>query len=581
MQSMKGFKEVSGSLLVLLLVAFLSACGGGGSSGAPPVSTEVSHQETTPSEVETTSPPDENQEVVTPAIKTKPDPVARMKAYDVLAAGKQKVLVENYSLGMINVQDAWDPDRRYTSNITGNVHFPMGGEDYPLIVLLHGQHRTDRPNHEGYNYLGSNLASHGYVVISIDANDINNGNGLPSIGAAERAELVLTTLRRFRYINQYGGYGLDSLINKMDFSRIGLMGHSRGGEGIDRAVAENQKLESPFSIKAAFTLAPMDLGMQVPTGVAFASMHGYCDGDVYYMTGNSVYDTVRFNNPDNYSYQIVPMGSNHNFFNTVWADDNDDWDLSTEWCDMASDTTGRDSKITQKNIGLFFMSSFFRYFVGGEKEVAPLWTGYAEIPESLCEDRDCSERFRISMTPPKSKYLLIDDFISTRSMSLNNLNGYTFLNGFSFARLCMQSYVGGTQACSTDAPVYTLSGMLNMRWNRVAMYRTEVGDLNVTDYQALSFRVGFDHQDEGHPDLSVILEDINGNRAPVRLSDFNSLYYPPGDQSERKILLNQASIPLLSFKGVDYRHISAIEIVTDQTEQGNMVLNDLMLYRVD
>ena len=44
----------------------------------------------------------------------------------------------------------------------------------------------------------------------------------------------------------------------MDFGSIGLMGHSRGGEGVVTAGTLNEALPHPWSIKSVFALAPID-----------------------------------------------------------------------------------------------------------------------------------------------------------------------------------------------------------------------------------------------------------------------------------------------------------------------------------
>ena len=77
--------------------------------------------------------------------------------------------------------------------IRASVHYPTGLDDgpYPLVMLMHGRHATcysgDQafggwpcsgdtetiPSFQGYNYLARNLASWGYIVVSVSANGIN------------------------------------------------------------------------------------------------------------------------------------------------------------------------------------------------------------------------------------------------------------------------------------------------------------------------------------------------------------------------------------------------------------------------
>jgi hypothetical protein len=77
--------------------------------------------------------------------------------------------------------------------LTASVHYPTNLSEgpFPFIVFLHGTHQTcfsgsdvsiewpcgtgrsPIPSYEGYDYSAEQLASHGFIVISISANGIN------------------------------------------------------------------------------------------------------------------------------------------------------------------------------------------------------------------------------------------------------------------------------------------------------------------------------------------------------------------------------------------------------------------------
>ncbi|MET3497496.1 hypothetical protein [Variovorax boronicumulans] len=123
---------------------------------------------------------------------------------------------------------------------------------YPVIVFLHGQHDPRVPNYQGYDYLASDLAAHGYVVLSIDANDINAARCASASNCSggdftsqSRGQLVLATLDKLKKVNDgiqtTNGISLKSLVGKIDFDRVGIMGHSRGGQGINDAIQLNDQ----------------------------------------------------------------------------------------------------------------------------------------------------------------------------------------------------------------------------------------------------------------------------------------------------------------------------------------------------
>lgn len=141
------------------------------------------------------------------------------------------------------------------SPIKGWIRYPekkldssLDTERYKVIVFLHGQHTDSTTEHsfQGYNYLAEDLTPHGYVVLSIDARIINEA-GWDNSSGQSRAQLVLGTLDRLRQIDENGQVDkdgkpgpLNDLKGKLDFTRIGVMGHSRGGQGVSTAILFNE-----------------------------------------------------------------------------------------------------------------------------------------------------------------------------------------------------------------------------------------------------------------------------------------------------------------------------------------------------
>ncbi|QND51493.1 hypothetical protein HB779_05965 [Phyllobacterium sp. 628] len=130
---------------------------------------------------------------------------------------------------------------RYPEKPLGTSSSP---DKYPVIIFLHGQHDKTDPSYEGYDYLAKDLAEHGYVVLSIDANAINT---VGDDSSQSRAQLILGTLDRMREIDGFGQIDLganlgklDPLKGKLDFTRVGIIGHSRGGQGVANTILFNE-----------------------------------------------------------------------------------------------------------------------------------------------------------------------------------------------------------------------------------------------------------------------------------------------------------------------------------------------------
>lgn len=553
-----------------------------------------------------------------PAPKTQPDPIANTVAADAAAPGTYAVAEEEYNFGRMTVYDNKNGDS-YDTDIHGYIQYPdEAAGPFPVVLFLHGRHGTcydgrgiddddcanPIPSFRGYEYISRNLVSHGYAVISVDANDINDHDSGPSngdTGGLARSMLVVRHLDEFRTINAAGGQGLDALIGKLDMSEIGIMGHSRGGEGVNQTVLYNRAQPEPHNITAVFSLAPTDYNTQTVSRVNFVALAGYCDGDVEDLMGNFAYDTSRYavaNDPYP-KFQLIPMGANHNYYNTVWTSDTrpDDWTIldgngDDPWCGENAAGNGRDTPELQQAQGLFFIASFFRYFIGHEQAFGAYWNGRTPVPGALCPDGQgpCDDRYLLSVHAPAADRLVIDDTLDAASLTTNNLGGSVWFDGFSSYGICQTNGRPG-EGCDVAAPTFNIAEQLFMAWDTTATYRSELLGLNATDYQVLSVRVGISHGDpdnQGGQDFHVALRDRDGNRVAVLASDYgDGLFYPPGrpfhdaNNGAQKTTLNAVDIPLTAFEGVDFTRLDAVELSFDATSAGTVQITDLVMQRVD
>jgi hypothetical protein len=129
-----------------------------------------------------------------------------------------------------------------------------------------------------------------------------------------RAELAIETIKFLQTLD-----GPDPIFQgKMDFSRIGLMGHSRGGDCV-LAVVERINLPGA-KIRAFISLAPVDSGAHSghPKGIAFMTILPAGDGDVVDNDGAKFYDQA---DPSPFKTQLYVDQANHNFFNRSWLND--------------------------------------------------------------------------------------------------------------------------------------------------------------------------------------------------------------------------------------------------------------------
>ncbi len=275
-------------------------------------------------------------------------------------------------------------------------------EPRPLVVFLHGRHSycynpTDEdsggwrwpcrepfeeiPSHLGYDYIQRVLASQGYATVSIRVNGINAQDYRLSDGGADaRAQIV----------QEHLDHWTDELAvdHDVDLSRVVLVGHSRGGEGVNRASIQIP-LDAPYRVVGQVLLAPTDFGTQTAPYVPTVTVLPYCDGDVSDLQGQRFTDSARdlAANDTSLKSSVMVLGANHNFFNTEWtpgiaqAPSWDDWYGRRGVCGSSSPT--RLSAGEQRQVGVAYVAGAVQLFAADAQEFLPLFDGSVVHPPSI------------------------------------------------------------------------------------------------------------------------------------------------------------------------------------------------------
>lgn len=287
--------------------------------------------------------------------------------------------------------DAWSGDRgeerknfwgfdRDELPLQGRVWYPDGEGPFPLVLIVHGNHSMYVYSDPGYQYLGELLASRGFILASVDENFIN-GNIRQENDA--RGWLLLEHLAQWERWN--AGGGPNPFLGKVDMGRIGLIGHSRGGEAVAVAAAFNSLPYYPddatvpfdydFDIGAVIAIAPV-MGQYQPGGrytdihdVNYLVIHGANDGDVSSFNGAGQYEHVWFSG-DVYRFKssVYVMGANHGQFNQVWGDHD-----SGPPRGRSLSTRSLMSEEDQRQVAEVYISAFLETTLRGEQGYLPLF----------------------------------------------------------------------------------------------------------------------------------------------------------------------------------------------------------------
>jgi hypothetical protein len=564
----------------------------------------------------------------TAAAQTEPDPAV---------PGPFATTRQEFTLG----NQAFRPtDSAFASGVelTAEITAPtdLTGGPRPVIVLLHGRHVTlynpatggiflawppsgsnlTIPSYKGYEYLADNLASHGYVVVSISANGINaRDNNTFDLGALARAQLLQRQLDILSDLNKDGvirtrtglSYGTDlftgtstpfgtRFVGKLDLQNIGTMGHSRGGEGVVRQFALNQSLGSPYGIKAVLPLAPVDFNRPTINGVPLMVILPYDDGDVSDLQGVHFFDDSLYSQPGDRApkYTVLVNGADHNFFNTIWSPGGFVFGSDDNYYYPA------DLRLTQaqeRGVGLDYMAAFFRAYLGNEAQFLPLLRGDVLPPASALTDQvfvsyegPDTSTFRRDVNRVQSAANLttntLGGAVTTGGLTVyetrgGNNNGETVLPGESFAR----------QPHNTPSARSNKPGLrqLALQWTNTfdAFYQNDLpaGFRDVSGYYALDFRASVNFSSavdklNTPQDFTVVLTDGNGNSASTLVSNWaRALFYPFGPNNPNtpipREFLDTIRIPLAAFAGINLRDVRSIRFNFDQRAEGFLLMTDL------
>ncbi len=469
----------------------------------------------------------------------------------------------------------------------------------PIVFLLHGNHSTCGegtprndydctytaegtcpvgqvvvPNHEGYNYLGQQLASLGYIVVSINANrGITCGNGNDADWGLNlaRGRLVLRHIEEWNKWATAGGaptslgVAPDAFLGHVDITNVGLMGHSRGGEGMRAALTLYRDQNSIWparipnlKIRGIFEIASVDgqAGRVLDADdTAWNQLLPMCDGDVSNLEGRMPFERMikksveTRKTPKSLTYVF---GTNHNFYNTEWHSD-DSYNCVNHTEIHGPGPTSTNQQMTAS----IELSAFMLANVGANAQPAMgrLFDPSYLIPSDLSKitrvDRDHIYTFDRTFSA------VVDDFDQPTGTSSSHKTNAS-------------SGVDVENELSTMPPREIVTWTTASANNFVQLNWADAGQgKNVSGYTSLDLRVGrqLDQIKEAPTLFSIALVDSKGRvSTPVSSAKYIDVSGPYNDET----LYQTMRIPLGDFGlagGVD---IQGVRLIFDRSALGHL-----------
>ncbi|MCG0284580.1 alpha/beta hydrolase [Streptomyces sp. PSAA01] len=314
------------------------------------------------------------------------------------------VALAEYDLGDTAFTDS---ESGTVSEVRARVHYPrhLTGR-LPLIVMAHGswwacdskdavdwpctEGSRPFPSYRGYDYLGAALAARGFVVVSISVDAINQ----TSFDYGDRARLVNEHLGLWQQLaagkgGPLAGHFVDpsgqpvapDFTGHLDMTRVGTLGHSRGGKGVMWQASDKHRREWPAGVRvrAVLGLAPVkfddpegDHSDTLITKLPFAVVTGSCDGAVREGGQEYLDDVTGLNTATDYSISL--KGANHNYYNTTWT---------PPYLFGEDDSTCPAQELApsrQQDALTAYATAFFRYELQGDRDGLPVLSGERALP---------------------------------------------------------------------------------------------------------------------------------------------------------------------------------------------------------
>jgi dienelactone hydrolase len=461
--------------------------------------------------------------------------------------------------------------------VKGSVYYPADddGKDQPfnqrlamtgrvpIVVMAHGNHSASDPSYLGYDYFQGTLAKMGIVAVSVDCNALNGATGGVQ-NIEERADLIIESIKHFQSLD--AGIG-SAFSGHIDFQRVGLMGHSRGGDAV---VTVPSVIAIPnVSIRGVLALAPTNfrfwLNMETirPKGHAFMTILPAGDGDVVDNNGAQFYDQAT---PWPYKSQLYVHFTCHNLFNRQW---------------LLDEGMGppRVSRAEHEAILSSYGCAFFRSTLLGHGTDAYL-SGMLKPAGAMSQN--------IFLSFARKDQVTVDNHEDSNGINMNSLALPTGQSGglnadeFPFAQAPLG---GGAPGAYNDSFFGQTVGMVAKPGGTGRLFRSELGGKDLTKREIwiraaeVVQRQGFVPQDASGFQLGI--EDANGVTAFVDVDLVGGLPRPYPHPFATKTMLNTIRFKTDCFKKVNPRlaleKANALLITCNRSDERALAFDDLQI----
>lgn len=468
----------------------------------------------------------------------------------------------------------------HSHKIAGTIYYPANADGagtpfnerlaklgrVPIAVLVHGRHGGST-SHLGYDYLQQQLAQMGIIAASVDCNESDQWGGWTD-NILDRADLVIKSIAHLQGLDSGG----DPIFGgRIDFDRLAMMGHSRGGDAVV-TVPEIISLAG-VTIRGVISLGPVNSGASSghPKGYPLLAILPASDGDVVDNNGAQFYDGA---DPSPFKGQLYVDHANHNYFNRQWLNDDTGGGLPI----MA--------RADHERILSTYGCAFFRNVLLGHSTLGYL-EGTVRPPAVLTQN--------VHLSFKKAKQVTVDDHEDGNTIAKNSMNAPTTQSGGLTAD--EHEFAQGAATAFNASFFGATIGMVAQHKKRSGNFRSELDkarDLRKSQVWIRSAEV-YDGASvpAGATGFKLGLEDKAGNVAWVdsdgvggvpRPLDRKAFDLGRGGPDKTKTMPNTLRFPIACFtppKGKEFnaRSVVAVWLRLDRPDGRALAFDDLQFVR--
>ncbi|MEF9990867.1 MAG: alpha/beta hydrolase [Romboutsia sp.] len=460
--------------------------------------------------------------------------------------------------------------------ISGTMSIPKGEGKSPLVLITHGSHENIEDNirfDKGFKYLTEKLAENGYIAVAMEINNAylwKYGDNDDNIKVPIMVDKYIESLKLANE-GKNNKYKVD-LKDKIDFDKVALVGHSRGGEAIFKIAQVEEKKGQ--KICAILSIAPTSSSPDTPfieTDIDTSILVPEYDGDVTTLDGFGIYDILTSKKRESFVGLTYLEKANHNYFNADIKPN----DAELLAIDVSDQLTREKQQDFLANYAVDFFNASMKDKVDNtayDSKLSSIDKMYGYDVKTLFSDKNKTEIISIK---DKNNFKSdgIEISITKDGLTVNN------------------DEAQGVDTVPASLEGFNIRDLLNIKWKKAdgkISFNPNTNDFS--QFNSLSINIVQDPSDElntkgENQAFTVQIKDKKGNISKVTLDkNIPALDYINGKAEfleledstykmwSSKTPLTSIKIPLTLFKDLDLSNIDEVSLIFDKTDSGSVMI---------